>query len=39
VIFPADDAASALKILEEHQIDKSIFNKTELIDNKLIDVP
>ena len=39
MVFPAGDSASALKILEEHQIDKSIFIKTELIDNKVIDVP
>ncbi|MDF2800993.1 MAG: hypothetical protein K0S61_896 [Anaerocolumna sp.] len=39
IVFPADDAASALKILEEHQVDKSIFTKTAFIDNKLIDVP
>jgi hypothetical protein len=39
MVFPAGDSASALKILEEHQIDKSIFLKTELIDNKVLDVP
>lgn len=39
MVFPADDAASALKILEEHQIDKGIYTKTSLIDNKLIEIP
>lgn len=39
IVFPAYDTASALKILEEHQIDKDIFKKTSLIDNKLIEIP
>lgn len=39
MVFPADDAKSALKILEEHQVDNDIFTKTTLIDNKLIELP
>ena len=27
MVFPADDAASALKILEENKVDKGIYKK------------
>ncbi|MFT4143092.1 MAG: hypothetical protein QM644_01450 [Mobilitalea sp.] len=39
MVFPANDAATALKILEDHQVDKEIFIRTTLVDNKLTEIP
>lgn len=38
MVFPAYDSASALKILEENQVDESIFTITSLLDNDVIEL-